>query len=155
MSPALTLAHRSAPSRAACAALLAVLTLGACAAAQQPRAQATAAQKAACRQRADEVYEKQNRGDVYRADNFAGGLRDTPYASQGMPVSPSAGLSARFARDTLFDDCLRNASGDVPDVSGEPTGTGSPALGGASGAPGSGLWHGTALRSLPGLSPPP
>jgi hypothetical protein len=56
-----------------------------------------------------------------------------------MPGSPNAGLSARFARDTLFDDCLRNASGNLPDLSGGPTGTSSPALGGASGPPGSGL----------------
>jgi hypothetical protein len=139
LHPTLRSPPRSALSRAACAALLTLLALGACAAVQQPRSQASAAQKAACRQRADEVYEKQNRGDVYRADNFAGGMRDTPYAAQGMPGSPNAGLSARFARDTLFDDCLRNASGNLPDMSGEPTGTGSPALGGVSGAPGSGL----------------
>ncbi len=65
---------------------------------------------AACRQRADEVYQKQNRAELYRSDEFATSSRDAPFASTGLPGITTRGLSGEYARDVLVDDCL-NASG--------------------------------------------
>ena len=96
---------------------LAVLTLGGLAACTRPigitadRAGATPKAMAACRHRADEVFERQNRGDVYRSDMYAGGERDSPFAATGMSGNPSAGLSDRYSRENMVDDCLNAASG--------------------------------------------
>ncbi len=80
------------------------------------RAGATPKAMAACRQRADQVFERQNRGEVYRSDMYAGGERDSPFAATGMSGNPGAGLPARYARETMVDDCLNAASGN-PGVS--------------------------------------
>ncbi len=61
------------------------------------------ASTAACRARADDVYNRQNRADVYRADQYAVG-RDAPFGGGGHVNAPS--LSARFAREQLVDNCL-------------------------------------------------
>jgi hypothetical protein len=74
---------------------------------------------AACRHRADEVFDRQNRADVYRSDMFSGGERDAPFAGSTLAGSPTAGLSARYARETLLDDCLNgiaNRAGGTPDA---------------------------------------
>lgn len=93
---------------------------------------ATPKAMAACRQRADEVFDRQNRGEVYRSDMLAGGERDSPFASTGTSGNPGAGLPARYARETMVDDCLNAASGspgaspDAPVPAGlspEPTAT--------------------------------
>jgi hypothetical protein len=79
----------------------------------------TAEQAAACRQRADEVHDRQNRADLYRSDTLAGGARDAMFSGTGAPGGSIAGLSARFARDRMVDDCLRGVAGHVastPDV---------------------------------------
>jgi hypothetical protein len=61
---------------------------------------------AACRHRADQVYDQQNRGAVYRTDSYAGSVRDAPFGGAGPAGNPSSGLSDRYARDTMVDDCL-------------------------------------------------
>ena len=73
----------------------------------------SAAQAAACRQRADEVHERQNRGDMFRDDAYAGGTRDAMFSGTGSPGASIAMLSARYARDRLVDACLRGAAGNV------------------------------------------
>ncbi len=78
----------------------------------------SAVDRAACRQRADEVFDKQNREEVYRTDVFAGSSRDAPFSVASLPNDPSRGLSSQYERDTLLDDCLRTKAG------GGPTGTG-------------------------------
>jgi hypothetical protein len=85
--------------------------LAGCAAPAGPRP--TAEQSAACRQRADEVHDRQNRADLYRSDIHAGGARDAMFSGTGSPGASIAGLSARFARDRMVDDCLRGAPGNV------------------------------------------
>jgi hypothetical protein len=77
----------------------------------QPQTRSGAAAQAACRQRADEVYLMQNRGEIYRADQYATSTRDAPYASSGVVGVTSSGLSGRYARDSLLSDCL---SGNHP-----------------------------------------
>jgi hypothetical protein len=92
--------------------LLAGLTLAACAA-QPPATRASAAQQAACKQRADEVYLRQNRADIYRADNFATSTRGAPYSN--LPTSnATSGLSGRYARDTMLSDCLNGIGSGTP-----------------------------------------
>ena len=62
------------------------------------------ASTAACRARADEVYLRQNRADIYRADQYAAGGKDAPFGGGALINAPS--LSARFARERLVDNCL-------------------------------------------------
>ena len=71
----------------------------------------SAADRAECRQRADEVFDKQNRAEVYRTDVFAGSTRDAPFASTGLPGITSRGLSGQYERANLLDDCLRSRGG--------------------------------------------
>ena len=75
------------------------------------RSAATPRAMAACRARADEVYERQNRAEVYHDDMMAGGMRDSPFAAAGTPGSPTAGLAGRYARETMLDDCLKGLAG--------------------------------------------
>ena len=77
---------------------------------------------AACRQRADEVFSRQNRGAVYRADMLAGGQRDSPFAGLGQPGEPGEGLPARYSRETMLDECLNGLSGsaDAPPADAQP-----------------------------------
>ncbi len=113
--------------RAALLALLAAALLAGCApqrsapplgTAGTPRV--SAAQAAACRQRADEVHDRQNRADVYRSDIYAGGTRDAMFSGTGSPGTGGVGLSSRFARDRMLADCLRGVGqatatdGDTP-----------------------------------------
>lgn len=77
------------------------------------RAGATPKAMAACRQRADEVFARRNPADVYRSDMNAGGLRDAPFGGMGVPGNATDGLSARYSRETILDDCLNGASGSA------------------------------------------
>src|SRR4051812_23012044 len=74
---------------------------------------ASPATRAACRARADEVYARQNRADIYRADNFATNARNTPFAAGSVLGEPTRALSSRYAREQLEDDCLRGAAGNI------------------------------------------
>ncbi len=73
------------------------------------RANATPAQLAACRARADAVYDRQNRADLFRADTLAGN-RDAPFSGSGG-IGSSETLSNRFAREKLIDRCLAGNQG--------------------------------------------
>lgn len=78
-------------------------------------ARSSASQRAmtACRQSADDAYLRQNRAEIYRADQYAGGGRDAPFGAASAGANPSAGLSNRYARETMLDDCL-NGAADQP-----------------------------------------
>ncbi len=87
-------------------AMVAVVTgLSACAAPPQ-RSSSDVAAVAACRQRADEVYAKQNRAEVYNTDTFASSGRDSPFSNSDLPDVPTRGLSGQYQRDTMISDCL-------------------------------------------------
>ncbi len=83
----------------------------------------TASQAQACRQRTDEVFLQQNRGELYKADTFVSSARDTPYASGTVPQyagglaapSFSAGLGGQYAREKALNDCY-NAQTAAPPV---------------------------------------
>jgi hypothetical protein len=101
--------------------LLAGLVLAACSTTMHnnagARVGATPKAMAACRARADQVYIMQNPAAVYRADMTASGQRDTPYGGQGVAGTPTDGLSARYNREQLIDDCLAGmASTSTSDV---------------------------------------
>ena len=88
--------------------LVTILLAGGCVAGSEPRA--TAAQQAYCRQRADEIYNRQNPGEVYRTDMYVSSQRDAPFAGNGSVGDPMAALGARYSRDKILDACLRNAA---------------------------------------------
>jgi hypothetical protein len=92
--------------------ILNFILLSGCAQEQQNRG--SVAQQEACRQRADEVFLRQNPNEQYRADLYVSGQRDTPFGGTGYS-DPTAGLSARYARDKLLDNCLRNATAKPAD----------------------------------------
>lgn len=96
------------------------LLLAACSGAQPPGQQASAAQKAACRQRADEVYAKQNRAELYNSDTYQSDTRDSPFAVAGLPGITTRGLGGQYARDNLVSDCLNDAAGNVGNSAYDP-----------------------------------
>jgi hypothetical protein len=106
-------------ARAASLAVLvaAIAPLAACWRPTADRAHASAADLAACRGRADEVYLKQNRGEIYQADTYATGGRDSPYSTQGLPGITTDGLSGRYHREQLEDDCLNAVDSPAAEVS--------------------------------------
>ena len=65
---------------------------------------ADAATEAACRQRADEIYDRQNRGEIYSPPPGV----NTPFFAGYSPGSTDRGLSQLYARDNLIRDCVRN-----------------------------------------------
>ncbi len=85
--------------------LAALVSLAAWAGAPQPSRSDTAA-LSACRQRANEVYAKQNRAELYRTDTFTTGSRDSPFSTADLPSMPTRGLSGQYERDTMVSDCL-------------------------------------------------
>jgi hypothetical protein len=84
--------------------LIAVLALPGCMASPGPASHADAATEAACRHRADQIYDQQNRGDIYRPPPTV----NTPYSSNYTPGVSDRGLSDLYAHERLVDDCVRN-----------------------------------------------
>jgi hypothetical protein len=87
-------------------AVLAAIALSGCAdsAPQSPQAQANAATAAACRQRANEVFDRQNRGTIFSSNSSA----NAPFSANFTPDNTTRGLSSQFAHDRLVNDCIRN-----------------------------------------------
>ena len=83
--PTPTRSTATRPGRLPLAGSLAVLALAGLAACSHPigstanRAGATPKEMVACRQRADEVYNRRNPAEVYHSDMVAGGQRDAPF----------------------------------------------------------------------------
>ena len=84
--------------------LLPALALAQCAPPPPPtgQAKADAATLAACRERADQVYDRNNRDAIYTINN-----RDTPFSANYTP-RVDAGLSQRYGHENLIRDCVRN-----------------------------------------------
>jgi hypothetical protein len=59
---------------------------------------------AACRQRANQVYDQQNRGAIYSQ----GPQANMPFSANYTPDNPTRGLSAQFGYDRMVNDCIRN-----------------------------------------------
>lgn len=103
--------------------LLGLLALAACQRVPQ-RSPVEAAVLAACRERADEVYERQNRVDLSRRDE-----RDTPFASTYNSGVTTRGLGARFERGQRIAECtggLASGVGSSPGSAMNPGASGTP-----------------------------
>jgi hypothetical protein len=68
------------------------------------QAQADAQTRAACRQRAEQAYDQQNRAEIYSPLSPV----NTPYSANYVPDSSDRGLSDLFAHDRMINDCIRN-----------------------------------------------
>lgn len=93
-------------TRLALLGMLSALALSACGegAPQSAQAQADASTRAACRQRANEVYNQQNRGDIYAPASQV----NTPFSNNYVSGLSDRGLSQLFVQDKMISDCVRN-----------------------------------------------
>ncbi|HYZ21102.1 MAG TPA: hypothetical protein VE690_02990 [Rhodopila sp.] len=73
------------------------------------QAQADAETRVACEQRAEAVYNQQNRADIYSPAPSV----NTPFSANYLPGQSDRGLSQLFAHDRLVSDCIRN-KGSTP-----------------------------------------
>lgn len=80
------------------------VALSACGAPQGGQAQADAATRAACQQRANQAYDQQNRGEIYSPTANV----NTPFSANYLPGQADRGLSDLFAHDRMINDCIRN-----------------------------------------------
>jgi hypothetical protein len=102
--------------------LVGAAALSACAAPPSSgQAQADAQTRAACRQRADQAYDQQNRAAIFSPPSSV----NTPFSSNYVPDNTTRGLSDLFAHDRLVSDCVRNTgTGTDRAVPAEPTAPG-------------------------------
>jgi hypothetical protein len=97
-------------TRPAVLLLLGVLALPGCGGGGQTgQARADAATGAACRQRADQVYDQQNRAEIYSP----GSQVNTPFSGNYTPGVSDRGLSEQFVHDRMVSDCVRNTGTDA------------------------------------------
>jgi hypothetical protein len=104
--------------------------LGACSFGGPPATSASRASQAtlaACRERAEDVYVRQNRDLIYANDTSS-----TPYSAGPSTGLPMHGLSSQFAHQQVIDDCVRNTGpatlrGDGPTTPAGPAAAGAPA----------------------------
>ncbi len=90
---------------------------------QRSRSQVvTAADLSACRARADEIYNKQNRAEVYRSDTFVSDTRDSPFSTSGLPGITSNGLSGLYQHDDLVSSCVNSRGAAVASPGAGPSG---------------------------------
>lgn len=105
----MTTSLRITTTRTACWLIAAGLLTACGTPVQRSRAQTVAAADlSACRARADEIYNKQNRADVYRGDTFVSDTRDSPFSTSGLPGITSNGLSGLYQHDNLVSSCVNS-----------------------------------------------
>src|SRR5260370_3004007 len=71
-----------------------------------PRAEVAAV--SACRARADEVFQRQNRDQVYRVDTYNTDTRDAPLGTNGLKGVTSARLSQPYGHHNHVQHYLRS-----------------------------------------------
>jgi hypothetical protein len=86
---------------AALGAGLALATLTGCGQQQSNLSVTDRATIDACRDRADQVFDRLNRGTIYNSNSI-----DAPNSSTGLIGNPTAMLSSRFARDRMIARCV-------------------------------------------------
>ena len=84
-----------------------------------PQSLANAQTAAACRQRADQVYNLRHRDTIYSPPSDV----NTPFSASYAPGQEDRGLSQLFERDSMMSDCIRNtgAEGDRTPEPGQGT----------------------------------
>jgi hypothetical protein len=93
------------------------------------QAAADAQTRAACRQRADQAWEVQNRAQIFAPSSTV----NSPYSTNYLPGDTNKGLSELFAHDRMVSDCVRNTGTGTDRTPPE----GAPAKPAAPAAPGS------------------
>lgn len=83
--------------------LLPLLGLTHCAPPPVGQARADASTLAACREHANQVYNRQYRDQIYTITN-----RDVPFSAGYAPGATDQGLAARYAHGNMVNDCVRN-----------------------------------------------
>jgi hypothetical protein len=68
------------------------------------QAAADAQTRSACEKRANQVYDQQNRAEIYSPQSQI----NTPYSANWTPDVTNRGMSDLFAHDRLVSDCVRN-----------------------------------------------
>jgi hypothetical protein len=126
-------------ARSALAVLAMGLAASGCYHPSADRVHASAATRAACRARADEVYLKQNRAEIYQQDSYTTSTRDSPYAASGLPGITTDGLGGQYQREQMQDDCINASDGRVVITNPEPSAAAPASL------PSPGIQRGTAL----------
>ncbi len=101
-----------------------LLTLTQCSPPPPPvgQSRADAATRAACREHADAVYNRQNRDSIYTINNV-----NTPYSSNYMPEVVDRGLAQRYSYENMTRDCVRNTGIETNRSDTAPPSTNSPA----------------------------
>lgn len=93
-------------SRLSFAFLAAALTLGGCSSQSSGRqGQVDAQTRMACEKRAEQVYEEQNRKDIFGPASSV----NTPFASNFVIGDTTRGLPGLFAHDRMVSDCVNNS----------------------------------------------
>jgi hypothetical protein len=89
--------------------LAGVITLSGCGnpAPLTGQAQADAATRSACRQRAEAAYNQQNRGDIYSPASQV----NSPFSGNFLPDKTDRGLSQQFSHDEMVSNCVRSGTG--------------------------------------------
>jgi hypothetical protein len=80
------------------------VALSACGAPPSGQAQANAATRTACEQRAEQAYNQQNRAEIYSPQSQV----NTPFSANYTPGVSDRGLSGLFVHDRMVSDCVRN-----------------------------------------------
>jgi hypothetical protein len=73
-----------------------------------PQAQANEQTAAACRQRADALYNIRHRDAIYAPASQV----NTPFSANYQPGVPDRGLSDLYERDSMVSDCERNTGSE-------------------------------------------
>jgi hypothetical protein len=101
-----------------------LLALAQCAPPPPPVGQtrADAATLAACREHADAVYNRQNRGSIYTISNV-----NSPLSANYTPEVVDRGLSQRYGYENMTRDCVRNTGIETNRSDTAPPDTNAPA----------------------------
>ena len=63
------------------------------------------ATQTACRTRANEMYDRRNRAEIYSANSTI----NSPFSANYQPGTTNQGLAERFSFEQMVSECIRNA----------------------------------------------
>ena len=81
--------------------------LGGCAFPSSPQSHTERATLAACRENANEIYNRNHRGEIYSINQV--GL---PYSATYLADNQTNTLAEQYVNDRVIDDCVRNTGTD-------------------------------------------
>ena len=89
-----------------CRALLVLPLLAACGGplSSGPEPRANAETQAACRHRADQIYDQRHRDEIYSPSQGT----NSPFSGSYAPGVPDRGLAQLYEHDSVISDCVRN-----------------------------------------------